>query len=155
MERIPRFYLCSAAGIALLAAVLYAPNPPQKFRPAYDPERFPVKAMSSVPAGSDRIFTGDAWAGYLIYEQYPARKVFVDGRSDFYGDSVEKAYGDILNAKPGWQQLLQHYRIDTVLLPPDNTLVATLRLSPGWEPVYEDKTAVVFRAVKRSTTNAG
>jgi hypothetical protein len=146
MEGLPRFYTGAAASLLALAAILYAPNPPEKFRPSYNAERFPVRAMTSIPDGPSRVFTADAWAGYLIYKQFPIRKVFVDGRSDFYGDSMEKVYRDILYARPGWRQLLDSYRIDAVLLPPDSALVSTLRLSTGWHPVYEDKTAVVFLA---------
>ncbi len=34
---------------------------------------------------SARIFTYDQWGDYLIYRLYPRIRVFIDGRSDFYG----------------------------------------------------------------------
>ena len=53
---------------------------------------------------SARIFTHDQWGDYLIYRLYPGHKVFVDGRSDFYGDDFEEKYIDVLNVKYGWEK---------------------------------------------------
>src|SRR5579863_3105836 len=43
------------------------------------------------PAGP-RILTTDQWGDYLIYRFYPRGRVFVDGRSDFYGPEVGRDY---------------------------------------------------------------
>ena len=32
-----------------------------------------------------RLLTTDQWGDYIIYCFYPRQKVFMDGRSDFYG----------------------------------------------------------------------
>jgi hypothetical protein len=92
----------------------------------------------------------DTWGGYLIYSQYPSRKVFVDGRSDFFGDDFENTCVDLFNVRPGWRKLLDSYHFDRVMLPPDIALVSTLRLTNDWKAVYEDKTAVVFEPVLSS-----
>ena len=78
-----------------------------------------VRSRSSIPAAalatlrsdpSARIFTNDEWGDYLIYRLYPAHKVFVDGRSDFYGDDFEEKYIDVLNVKYGWEKILSRLR---------------------------------------------
>ena len=64
---------------------------------------FPVSlvhdyAGSLAPA---RVFTTDQWGDYLLWTGYPAQKVFIDGRSDFYGDEIGRDYLTILEARPG------------------------------------------------------
>ena len=46
--------------------------------------------MYCSPTPSARIFTHDQWGDYLIYRLYPQTKVFMDGRSDFYGTGLRK-----------------------------------------------------------------
>jgi hypothetical protein len=149
-ERVPRLRLTSVAAIALVASVLYAPNPPESFLPAFHASAFPVKAAEHLGAPGNRVLSIDTWGGYLIYSQYPSRKVFVDGRSDFFGDAFENTCFDLFNARPGWRKLLDSYHFDRLMLPPDIALVSTLRLTNDWKAVYEDKTAVVFEPVSSS-----
>ena len=54
---------------------------------------------------SDRLLTTDQWADYLIYCFYPRQKVFVDGRSDFYGETLGNQYLHLLQ---GGQRLASH-----------------------------------------------
>jgi hypothetical protein len=45
-DALPRWYAVSAAGVLLLAALLWAHNPPKRFRAEFDPQAFPAGAMS-------------------------------------------------------------------------------------------------------------
>ena len=89
-------------------ADLYAPHPPKRFRAGVrsDSRIRPARAGDAAARPSARIFTHDQWGDYLIYRLYPAHKVFIDGRSDFYGDDFEKKYLDVLNVKYGWEKTL-------------------------------------------------
>ena len=145
-DRLPRLHLFSAAAIALLAALLYAPQPPKSFQASQDPKDFPVEAANVLLRdGYDRIFTSDLWGGYLIYRLYPKAKVFIDGRSDFYGTPFELKYLDVLAGKYDWDQNLNRYGAQTVLLPADLALASALKENPRWRVVYDDKTAIIFR----------
>jgi hypothetical protein len=147
-DRLPRFYLPSAAAIVLLAAIIYAPQPPEKFRPSQDPKDFPVEAASVLLRdGDSRIFTSDIWGGYLIYRLYPHAQVFIDGRSDFYGTAFELKFLDVLEAKYDWDENLKHYDAQTVLVPADYALASALKLSRDWRLVYDDKVSIIFRRV--------
>src|SRR5205085_11068978 len=88
-DAIGRLHLASAGAAALLVALFYAPNAPAKCRAEYDVTRYPAKAIEVLrQAGSPKIiFADDEWGDYLIYRLYPSNKVFVDGRSDFYGSA--------------------------------------------------------------------
>jgi hypothetical protein len=147
MEGQWRTHVVSVAAVALLTAILYAPAPPANFRARFDAKEFPVKALASLGGGKTqgRVFTSDQWGDYLIYKQYPARRVFIDGRSDFYGSKFVAQYLEILGVKYTWQQHLDEYGVDTVLLPTDAPLAGALKESGRWHVVYDDGDAIVFR----------
>jgi hypothetical protein len=161
-DAIPRWHLASIAVFAVIAALVYAPAPPKLFKPEYDPDSYPAGAIAMLKSDrSARIFTNDEWGDYLIYRLYPENRVFVDGRSDFYGDDFVQKYLDVMNVKYDWQETLGHFGINTILLPPSAPLTGALKESRRWRVVYDDGIAVVFRPTlssggePNSTTAAG
>jgi hypothetical protein len=150
-EAIGRWHLVSVAGALLVAALLYAPNPPKKFRAEFDPKFYPAGALDTLRGDiTARIFTNDEWGDYLIYRLYPNHKVFVDGRSDFYGDDFEEKYIDVLNVKYGWEKTLDRFGVDTILLPPSAPLAGALKESSRWRVIFDDGISLVFRSAKKS-----
>jgi hypothetical protein len=150
-DRLPRFHVASIGAMVLLAAILYAPQPPDMFQATQSPKDFPVAAVKMLlHDGDSRIFTCDYWGGYLIYRMYPQAKVFIDGRSDFYGDDFELKYLDVLSAKYDWDQTLDHFGAQTVLVPVEYALASALKENRRWRVVYDDKVAIVFRLVNAS-----
>jgi hypothetical protein len=148
---ISRWHLVSAMGLVLVAAVIYAPHPPKDFRAEFDPKTYPAAALATLRSDkSARIFTHDEWGDYLIWSLYPAQKVFVDGRSDFYGDDFEQKYIDILNVSEGWETTLAKFGVDTILMPPNTPLAGALKESSRWRKVYDDGIAVVFSHAKKT-----
>jgi hypothetical protein len=150
-DSIARLHLVSVLAVLLVVALLYAPHPPRKFRAEFDPKTYPAAALATLrsrPAG--RVFTHDEWGDYLIYRLYPTHKVFVDGRSDFYGDDFEEKYIDVLNVKYGWEKTLSGFGVDTILLPPSAPLSGALKESSRWRVVYDDGIALVFRSDSRT-----
>jgi hypothetical protein len=103
--------------------------------------RIPVTAIRRLPPG--RVFTTDQWADYLIYAE-PGRKVFFDGRNDFYGPAFVQTYLTILKAEPGWEQALARYRLSAVLVPARRSLSGALDCAPSWRRLYHDVDAAVF-----------
>ncbi len=149
-EAVSRFHLVSVAGILLVAALLWAPHPPAKFRAEFDPSAYPKAALATLRATPHaRIFTDDEWGDYLIWSLYPSNRVFVDGRSDFYGDAFEEKYLDVIRVRYGWEKVLVRFGVDTVLLRPDAPLAGTLKVSPDWRVVYDDGISVVFRSTAK------
>jgi hypothetical protein len=90
----------------------------------------------------------------LIYRLYPANKVFIDGRSDFYGSTFNEKYLDVMNVRYDWEKNLDQYHVNTILLPPTASLASTLKESRRWRPVYDDGVAIVFRAADAGSTEA-
>ena len=118
-------------------------------------QRQPQSEMQGFPAGavaflqthspSGRIFNHYDWGGYLIWRLYPSTPVFIDGRADLYGQHLLDQFADTYQFKGAWQQTLQGWNIDTVLVPRDSALATGLR-SSGWTVSYEDAQAVVLTA---------
>lgn len=116
----------------------------------FDSKRFPVEAAEVIAKRDIRepIFSLDYWGGYLIYRLYPQTKVSVDDRHDFYGDEFFKDYLQIVLVQPEWDDRLNKLQVDWVLAPTESSLANILRLTPGWESVHEDQTAVLFHRVE-------
>lgn len=141
----PHWYVAGPLCLLLLGRAMYSAAPAAPLRAEYHPQNYPAAALSTLRA-TDRIFTTDTWGGYLIYKR-PSGKVFVDGRSDFYGPEFEKQYNDVMNVRYNWQSVLRQYAVDTVVLPVNAALASTLKLTPGWSVVFDDGHAIVFRTV--------
>lgn len=148
-DQIGRWHPVSILGALAVIALVYAPHPPENFRPEFDPKSFPVAAVRELRLDpSSRIFTYDQWGDYLIYRLYPGTKVFMDGRSDFYGTEFNQKYLDVITVNYGWEKTLARFGVDTILMPPSSPLTGALKESARWRVVYDDGVAVVFRSRK-------
>jgi hypothetical protein len=115
----------------------------------FDQDRFPVKVLPVLPQdGSGKIFTSDQWGDYLIYRMYPEVRVYMDGRSDFYGNEFVNEYSKIMSAFPGWEKTLMRYNVNRVLLPVNESLVSVLKVSSQWRVVYDDHKCILFERTK-------
>jgi len=143
-----RLYVPSAAAAVVLALLVANPNATGKLKPEYDPERYPAKALSVLRADpAARIFTDDEWGDYLLYNLYPGHKVFVDGRSDFYGQDFEQKYIEVMEVKYDWEKSLNRYNVNTIVLSTKSALAGAIKESSRWRTIYDDTVAIVFRAV--------
>ena len=119
-------------------------------RVGFDPGTFPVRAADFLEQrnresnGLGRVFAKDQWNGYLIYRFDGRLKVFLDGRSDFYGQNMLESYAQIVEVRPAWEAMLQQYDVRFVLVAPDNALASALRLSRAWKRIYSDPVAAVY-----------
>jgi hypothetical protein len=111
-------------------------------------DQFPVAAseqIAKLPAEA-RILAPDKFGGYLIYRFAGQRRVFFDGRSDFYGSDFMKRYIRLVEVRPGWQTELGSWRFTHALLPNQYSLIPALQ-QLGWQTIYQDSVATLL-AVK-------
>lgn len=109
--------------------------------------RFPVAAVAWLRT-NDAVVVGNmfndySWGGYLMLE-LPDRRVFVDGRNDFYGKELIDEFNTVDDVKPGWDSVFDKYRVGWTILPPNHGLNALLALQPDWRRVYVDDVAVIY-----------
>jgi hypothetical protein len=128
---------CLLAAVAAAAAMYVdKPEPSDVITP-----RRALQALLAAGAGS-RILNDYHLGGYLIFRGIP---VFIDGRSDMYGDAFVDRYFRALRltGTDSLETLLQQYRIDSTLLAPGTPALDLLDHLPGWRRIYADPIAVV------------
>lgn len=114
--------------------------------PSAWPPSFPsgvVQRDSALLTGS-RLFTTDHWGDFLIYRLWPRQRVFVDGRSDYYGEQIGNEYLAMLETEPGWQQRFDSWRFTAALLPLQTRLARALISDPRWRIADHEADAVLL-----------
>jgi hypothetical protein len=146
IDRLWRVHAIPAVALALFGLAMISPAAGLTLKPEYDPKTYPAGALSVLGDPELRIFANDEWGDYLVYKRWPqGGKVFWDGRSDFYGGENVEKWLDALNVKWDWQETLDQYGVDTLLLQPNSPLATTVKGSSRWRVVYDDGIAIVFR----------
>jgi hypothetical protein len=90
----------------------------------------------------NRGFNLDNWGGYIRYKT--GQRVFIDDRLDFYGGDFYLRYVRAAATLPGWQKLLDEYRVAWVLFPKDTLLANMLGEMPDWQLQAKDEAAYLF-----------
>ncbi len=108
--------------------------------------RFPVKLVQKHGdrIRSARVLTTDQWADYLIYRFYPDQRVFLDGRSDFYGPVLGKQYIRVSSGQHDWRKILDQHDFDLALIPVDWSLTSLLKQHPDWRLLEDDGKCLIF-----------
>ena len=149
LEIRPRFYATSGLATLLVVALLWAPASAgelKDFRPQFSAKTFPAAAADYLEKASfqGNIFTTDQWSSYLIYRFFPRIRVFMDGRSDYYGGKLGEQYLNVLGVHHTWQATLNEYGVDSILLPVDSGLAGALKETALWKVAYDDGVAILF-----------
>jgi len=135
------------SALAIAASLLLLQTPAYSRHIGFPPATFPVAASQAVeqlPAGA-RILTSDSYGGYLIYRFAGARKVYFDGRSDFYGADFLKQYLVLMEARAGWRAIVSSSGFTHALLPNASALNAALQQA-GWITLYRDGVATLLES---------
>lgn len=108
-------------------------------------QHMPVGAVDWILANDpgDRPFNAYSWGGYLGFRR-PGTPVYIDGRSDIYGDAPIREYADAISLRSDPQGLLSEHGIDHVLFNTDHPFAEWLNANPGWTRVYTDPLASVW-----------
>jgi len=148
----PQFLRVSVWSLAWVLALITVPA--ITWPADYPGLKFPVAMVSKYGdlLARSRVFTEDQWADYLVYRSYPTQRVFLDGRSDFFGAKLGKEYLNLSQAQHDWRAVLDRYQFDAVLAPPDWALTTLLKEQPDWQLVADDHKALLF--VRKSANGA-
>jgi hypothetical protein len=120
----------------------------------FDDKRFPVAAVEFLKKEivSGNMFNNDEFGDYIIFSAWPTYRVFMDGRSDMYGEKLGSPYLKIANVQPGWKDILSKYNISWIIFDTYSALTAALRDQKDWQPIYSDQVATIF--VKKDAAHA-
>jgi hypothetical protein len=136
--------------VALAGVKVYLPLRPA-FNEELQQESLPVGAIEWVQTNCPQgwMFNHYNWGGYLIWHLWPGYQVFVDGRTDLYGDEILRDYVEIQSAAPRYEELLDEYEVSFVVTRAGDALSVVLGRTPGWRLVYEDVMVVIYVWVER------
>jgi hypothetical protein len=85
---------------------------------------------------------------------YPQYRDFIDGRANtLFDTALLHEYTTVSTVQPGWQAVLAHWHVGSVLIESSSPLAAALVESPGWRRVYRDDVAAVFAATAPTARN--
>jgi hypothetical protein len=145
---------CAGAGIALSdrAAPLVA-----AVRSMHRDESDLEEVARRLPDHGGRVFSRFEWGEYLSWSLAPrGYTVFMDGRIEIFPDAVWQNYAAITKGRGDWEEILDLYRVDCLLL--DRTyhsdLLPQVERSNDWEQVGESGKAVLFRRRPHQTVQA-
>lgn len=109
------------------------------------PRFFPSQAVDRLTTlqAKGNLLNEYNWGGYLIWfsRQTP---VYIDGRTDLYGDHVIHRWIDLIQAKGDWEEELKRRDVKYVLLQPDRPILERLQ-TRGWKTLYRDCQAVLLQ----------
>ena len=135
--------------IATVAALAFAPVLASAFPQVahgFPPARFPEKALAAADRAhlGPRVFNGYLWGGYISWTEPGRYQVFIDGRAGFFGDEVLRDYLEVLELRPGWQEVLARRKPDWILVPAHSAIANVAPVTGQWAKAYEDSTAAVL-----------
>jgi hypothetical protein len=112
----------------------------------FDPESKPVSASKFLEQAqiNGNMFNSDEFGDYIIYRNYPAYKVFIDGRNDMYGVEKLKEYYRVITFGHGWEHILEKYNITWIIYDSSSPLSRYLMQNKNWHIIYSDKVASIF-----------
>jgi hypothetical protein len=119
---------------------------PAHWPTGFPEQRFPTTFIEKHAAVTvkGRLFTSDEWADYLIFKFYPDQRVFLDGRSDFYGQRIGDDYVHLINARHDWRKIMARWNLDRVLAPVHWPLVEVLKQDPQWRVIADDGRCILL-----------
>jgi hypothetical protein len=132
--------------IGILGAVLLMSTPAMRAYNRFDASVFPVEALNWLEQHPQRgnVFNYFPWGGYLLYRQWPETLVFIDGQTDFYGESLTREYEQVISAAQSWKAIMNKYQIEWAIIPSTSNLTNALSEN-NWEILYQDETATILR----------
>ena len=112
----------------------------------FSEEKFPVDAVEFLKNEpiTGNMFNNDEFGDYLIFAAWPAYRVFMDGRSDMYGERFGRAYFRAAQAQRGWKEVFEKHHVTWVFFDTDSPLTAALLEQRDWQVIYSDRVATIF-----------
>ncbi|MCX5702967.1 MAG: tetratricopeptide repeat protein, partial [Candidatus Omnitrophica bacterium] len=115
-------------------------------------KEYPDKAIDFLSKNElpGNIFNQFNYGSYLIYRLYPKKRVFIDGRTELYGEDFFKKYQKIIYlSEKTINSSFERYDINTVLicgkaLDTGNLLIYFFNKPGEWALVYFDEDSVIF-----------
>jgi hypothetical protein len=123
---------------------------PDKINQEKIEDQMPLEAFQLIESEKypGELFNSYNWGGYVVWRLYPNYLSFVDGRTDLFGDEILGQYFKIWLAESGWEEELEGWDINLVLVEPHAPLAHALQGS-GWTTQFEDTKSILLTRPSR------
>lgn len=127
--------------------VMHGKNPDLKLKNKFSAQT-PVAAVEYLHKNPPQglMFHPYEWGDYLLWEGPKGVQVFVDSHAHLVPNEVWRDYMTLITAPSNWEDNLDRYGVNTVLLDKLNrrALINKVRDDEDWKRVYEDEIAVIY-----------
>jgi hypothetical protein len=103
-------------------------------------DRFPIEAAKALDHRNT--FHDDVVGGYLIWNEGPARQVFIDDRAELFQEQTQR-FVALRNGRQPWEPVFDDYQIEQALLREGEPMILWLEQA-GWNRKFEDAEFVVL-----------
>jgi tetratricopeptide (TPR) repeat protein len=102
---------------------------------------------------SGRLLAEYEWAGYAIHELWPRVRVFIDSRSEVYGESFLAEFRRAKNHEATARSILEQHGVDLVMLRQrpypiverrNRGLLSVIESDPRWRLIFVDDRSVLY-----------
>lgn len=111
----------------------------------YEEQHYPKNALQVIRSDDltdERCLNSYAWGGYISWN-LPEMKIFIDGRTDLYGEEIIQDWLSMINAADNWQEEFENYNITCVLLEKNYQIIDQL-INRSWNVHYEDDLSILL-----------
>ena len=151
-----RWSVTAIAAMLCLGAILWLPTP--MAAKTYDQEHIatanldPELDFIKTHYPNARLLTHYNLGGIIAYQTLGKVPVFVDPRAETaYPTEIMKDFIKFLNAEPGWESVMDQYKLDGIIIPNDgehlegyNKLYDRFDSRNGWKLAFRGPTASIF-----------
>jgi len=145
-KRIDAISVCSKVHIWPLVSLLIVITLSLNGRIAYsfDSTIKPVDAVEFLKRDRlpGKVFNEREFGDYIIYALWPKYKVFMT--AEIYSEEILKEYLRIVEIAPGWNEVLNKYKINWIIHNTNSPLSNLLLEREDWKIIYADKVASIF-----------
>ncbi|HKB05674.1 MAG TPA: hypothetical protein VKD90_25870 [Gemmataceae bacterium] len=119
----------------------------------HHPDDLPAPALDKLLEvhQGEKVFHSINWGGYLTWHGWnkdPRFLVWIDDRNELYGRERIEEWMTISAARPGWREALERHGFGLICVPKESGLAYRLAEEPGWERLYADDAAVIYRRAR-------
>lgn len=111
----------------------------------YEKMSFPKDAITAIEKKelTDlRCLNSYTWGGYISWKS-PEMKIYIDGRTDLYGEKLIQDWIEMVNGGETWMEKFELYDINCVFLEEDRPIINLLGYN-GWQVIYSDGLSVIM-----------
>ncbi|MBE0685554.1 MAG: hypothetical protein IH585_06100 [Anaerolineaceae bacterium] len=111
----------------------------------YEKRSFPKAAtiaLESYDLSNLRCLNSYTWGGYISWK-IPEMRIFIDGRTDLYGEKLIQDWIEMVNGGETWREKFDFYDINCVFLEENRPIIELLEDS-GWKEIYSNDFSIVL-----------